>query len=144
MSTSAQFDLQTALYTLLHGDGALAILAPGGVHDHVDQDGLPLDTNGKKAAYIVIGEQTEIPDDSHDHAGRELTATIHAWSEYEGNKEAAGIISRITSILDRTTALAMGDDWQQVDCVFEFSTILREDTGRHGVARYRIILYEAD
>lgn len=144
MRASAHFDLQTALFALFTADTTLATLAPGGVHDHVDQDALPLDANGKKAAYIVVGDQTEIPDDTHDHAGRQLTATVHVWSEYEGNKETAGIISRITALLDRTTSLVVGTEWETVDCVFEFSTIMREDVGRHGVARYRFYLYEAD
>lgn len=141
---SAQFDLQVALYALLSADATLLALAPGGVHDHVDQDALPVDANGKKAAHVVIGDQTEIPDDTHDRTGRQLTVTFHVWSEYEGNKETAGIISRITGLLDHTTSLEVGDTWQTVQCVFEFSTIVREEGARHGVARFRFYLYEAD
>lgn len=133
---TALLDVQTALYQRLHGDATLLALATGGVYDEVPQS--------TPYPYIVIGEATEVPDDTLTERGKDTTVTIHVWSKAPGNKQTLQIIERLDELLDNQSLTVNG--WNAWRVQNEFVEVLRENTDgtlyRHGVPRYRITLTE--
>lgn len=125
--------LQQAIYSRLDGYSALSALVTA-VYDHVHQDAA--------FPYVVIGEFTAIPFDTHGETGSETTVTIHTWSEYRGKKETHEIQREVYKALHRH-ALAVSAV-ETVACEWEFSESFMDDDGlrRHGVQRFRIILDE--
>jgi hypothetical protein len=124
--------VQRAVYGVLTGDAALMGLVTG-VWDYVaETDAYP---------YIVIGEATEIPDNSHGAFGRQTTVTLHVWTRHRGHSEGLAIGARVTALLDHRP-LAI-EDLDHVVTRFEFSQTLTdpEPPGdiRHLVLRYRVI-----
>lgn len=126
--------LQTALYGKLHGDATLLALVTG-VYDDV-----PEDTN---YPYVVIGEFTEEPLNAMGKHGKEVTATLHVWSQYKGFAEAYDIANRIQVLLDEVALTVTG--YTHVSTQYEFGESIREPDGvtRHIPLRYRIWLEEA-
>lgn len=133
---TALLDVQSAVYQRLHGDASLLSLATGGVYDAVPQ--------GNPMPYVVIGEKSEVPDNTLTEIGKETTTTIHIWSNAEGDRQALQILERIDTLLDNQSLTVNGWDAWRVEN--EFSETLRETdqnrTIRHVVARYRITLTE--
>ena len=119
--------LHTALYGVLNG--ALT----GGAYDAVP---------GSAAyPYTVIGELTEVPDDSFSTEASEVTCTFHVWSAAGSGAEVDTIMAEIDGVLHREPPTVAGSHcWRAVR---EFSQVMRDqdpDTGdvlRHGVVRYR-------
>ncbi len=129
MSGSPAFELQKAVYARLNGDTTLVTTLGASVYDDTpDKSNYP---------YVVIGECTEVPNDTMGTTGRDMTLTIHAWSQKPGKKQVKDILSRIDQLLDRWTPTVVG--WNSVQMLFEFSESFRDEDGitRHGVARYR-------
>lgn len=124
--------LQQALYDTLYGS------IDGGVYDHVPP--------GAGYPYTVLGDTTEIPDDTHDGDGSEVTATLHTWSAAQGMEEVNQIGEAIDDLLHHDLlTIAGARNWSAER---EFSETLRDrdpDTGRilrHRVVRYRFRLEE--
>lgn len=125
--------LQTAVYARLIGDATLVALVQK-IGDNIpDEQAYP---------YIVIGEETEAPEDTMGRTGRNLTITLHVWSQYPGMKEVKEIMSRIDDLLDRWTPTVTG--WNATEMLHDFADTLRDPDGktRHGVVSYRIHAHE--
>lgn len=128
---SSMWALQVGIVTYLFGDSVLKELAPG------LYDGMVPEEEEPKLPYVLIGEMTENPDDRLTTVGREVTVTIHAFSNYRGAKEAKRIGDRITFLMDQRNFAV--DGWNVTSSRLDFSELLTEpDDIRHGVFRFRI------
>lgn len=121
--------IQAAISTVLSG----SVISGGSVvpvFDHTPR--------GQAYPYIVIGAATEVRFDTHDRAGKEVTSTIHVWSDQTGYKQALGIVESIDTLLDLTKPTVSG--WRTVSVLNEFTETLTSGDGklRHVVARYRM------
>lgn len=137
MSGSPQWLLQTAIYSRLTGDATLtALLASStAVYDDVP--------DGVAFPYLTIGQFTGAPRDTMGTTGRDVTVTVHAWSQYEGKKEAEQILSRVDEMLDRWQPTISG--WNPTVMLHEFGPEIMDDPDgitRHGVSRYRLHLHQ--
>lgn len=130
MSGSPSFPLQEAIYTRLSGDATLVTTLGAAVYDDVpDSAAFP---------YVTIGEITEGPNDTMGRTGRDLTVTVHMWSQYKGMKQVKQIQNRVDALLDRWAVTVSG--WSATHMVQEFFETFRDPDGqtRHGVSRYRV------
>jgi uncharacterized protein DUF3168 len=130
MSGSPAWALQQALYTRLSGDTALVTTLGADVYDHVpDAAAFP---------YVVIGNVTEGPRDTMGRTGRDLSVTIHVWSQYPGMKQVKEIQSRVDELLDRWAPTVTG--WSATQMQQEFFETFMDQDGitRHGVSRYGV------
>lgn len=124
--------IQRALYAALTGDATLGDLITG-VYDYVpEEDVYP---------YVVIGEATETPDNSHDRHGWQTVVTLHVWTQYRGHTQGLTIGNRVSEVLDHQPLTVAGFD--HVATRYEFAQTLTdpEPPGdiRHLVLRYRVI-----
>ncbi|MFH1806829.1 MAG: DUF3168 domain-containing protein [Pseudomonadota bacterium] len=121
----AMWAVQTAIYAALNG----VISCP--VYDNVQASAaLP---------YVVIGEDTQIPDDTKTNVGFDVTHTLHVWADgAAGRKTAKQILGQIYDVLHDGNLTSAGFDF--VNCRLEYSDTDRDedDAITHGVARYRI------
>jgi hypothetical protein len=124
--------VQAAYYARLTGDTELMDLISG-VFDFVPED--------RTYPYVVIGESTEVPDNSKDRLGRHTTQTLHVWSKYRGYSQGLTIAARITVLLDHQPLTIAG--MHHVVTRFEFQQTLTdpEPSGdiRHIPMRFRTI-----
>ncbi|HEX7090640.1 MAG TPA: DUF3168 domain-containing protein [Longimicrobiales bacterium] len=126
--------VQAAIYAALDGQ------IPGAVYDHVPP--------GTAMPYTVIGELTEVPADTHDRDGAELTATLHVWSAATGTREVNEILAAIDARLHHVQ-LPAAAGVRIVHTEREMTEIMRDEditTGRplrHAVVRYRLSVEEA-
>lgn len=130
MSGSPSWGLQQAMYTRLSGDTELTSTLGAQVYDHVpDSAAFP---------YVVIGDITEAPNDTMGKTGRDMTVTVHSWSQAKGFKQVMQIQDRVDDLLDRWSPTVSG--WSAVQMLQEFFETFRDPDGvtRHGVSRYRI------
>jgi hypothetical protein len=130
VSGSAQWGLQQAVYARLSGDATLTSTLGADVYDETPQDAA--------YPYVVIGEDTELPDDTMGVTGRSMTLVLHYWSQYPGAREVKQVHARVDALLDRWTPTVAG--WSLTETQFEFFEIVRDPDGitRHGIARYRV------
>ena len=134
MSGSPTWPLQQAIYSRLNGDTELVTTLGADVYDRVpDSAAFP---------YVVIGDVTEVANDTMGRTGRDLTVTVHAWSQYAGNKEILQIADRVDDLLDRWSPTVTG--WTAIQMLQEFFETFRDVDGttRHGVSRYRIHIHQ--
>jgi hypothetical protein len=129
MSVST-WNTQIMLYGVLAGDATLNTMVTA-VVEEVEQN--------QKFPYIILGEQTGTPDDILDVDGDQQTYTMHVW-----DKDAP--ISRIKKIMDRMKAILHNrrlsiQGVQTVNCIVEFSEVMRDVDTLHGVMRVRIISF---
>lgn len=129
MSGSPTWPLQQAIYTRLSGDTELVTTLGAAVYDFVP-DSAPF-------PYVTIGDVTEAPNDTMGRTGRDMTVTVHIWSQYAGNKQVMQIADRVDDLLDRWAVTVTG--WNATHMLQEFFETFRDPDGktRHGVARYR-------
>lgn len=133
MSGSPALPLQGAVNTRLSGDATLVTTLGAQVYDDVpDSAAFP---------YVALGEITEVPNDTMGKTGRDMTVTIHSWSQYPGMKQVKEIQNRVDVLLDRWLPTVTG--WNAVHMLQEFFETFRDPDGitRHGVSRYRIHLH---
>ena len=138
ISRNPEDDIQQAEWEVLTGDPELTALVTG-VWDEVPEDAA--------RPYVRIGDRLSIPDNDHGGFGREITETVHVWTEGRGNREGQRIVARVVALLDHQPAalnqrLATMDSPHRVISVrHEFGQQLRDPdpTVRHAVARFRII-----
>ncbi|MDX3235652.1 DUF3168 domain-containing protein [Streptomyces sp. ME03-5709C] len=128
---AAMLPVQAAVYARLTDDPELTDQISG-VYDYVPET----------AAYpfVVIGEETEIPDNRHRGFGRQTAVTLHVFSQYRGYRQVLQLGSLVTALLDHQPLTIEG--LNHVATRFEFSQTLTdpEPPGdiRHLVLRYRI------
>lgn len=97
MSGSALWVTQDAVYDLLAADSTLQTLLGGSVgspkvYDHVG-------TN-RTHPYAVLGDATELKDDTFSRSGKRVSFPVDVWSRYEGSKEVKQIADRIAIVLE--------------------------------------------
>lgn len=130
MSGAPHGPLQDAIYTRLSGDATLVTTLGAAVYDHVpDSAAFP---------YVTIGDVTEAPNDTMGRTGRDITVTVHIWSQVKGMIQVSNIQNRVDALLDRWAPTVTG--WTATQMLHEFFETFRDPDGktRHGVARYRI------
>lgn len=134
MSGSPQWALQQAIYTRLSGDATLTSTLGAQVYDHVPE--------GAAFPYVTIGEVTEGPNDTMGKTGRDITITLHHWSQAKGMKQVHQLHNRVDELLDRWAPTVAG--WETVEMLLEFYDTLRDPDGvtRHGVSRYRVYVHQ--
>jgi hypothetical protein len=130
MSGSPAWPIQEAVYSRLNGDATLVTTLGASVYDAVP-DGAPF-------PYVVIGDDTEAPNDTMGRTGRDTTLTIHTWSQAIGKQETKRIQDRVDELLDRWSPTVAG--WSASYMLNEFRESFMDPDGktRHGVSRYRI------
>ncbi len=135
MSGSPSQPLQAAVYTRLSGDSALTSTLRAAVYDDVPER--------TQFPYVTIGEFTEAQNDTMGTTARDLTITVHCWSQAPGMKEIQNVQNRVDQLLDRWTPTVTG--WTATEMLQEFFETFRDPDGRtrHGVARYRIHIHES-
>lgn len=85
---TALLEIQEAIYGLLSAN-----LSTAGVYDFVPEDA--------PYPFVTIGEATEIPRNTHDNFGREVTVTIHVWTKgMLGFSATLSIANEIQQLLD--------------------------------------------
>lgn len=126
----ASLGIQSAIFTKLSGDSTLMALVTG------VYDSLPANT---PYPYAVIGEDTEVAWNALTKIGREVTVTIHIFSQEAGMKQAKTIASRITSLIERQTLSASGIT--TVSSKLDLALFFTDPDGitRHGVVRFRFL-----
>lgn len=133
MPDSAMLPVQTAIYAALAADATLAALIDGVF------DAIPEET--KPGRYVVLGESTEIADDTFGAQGRDELLTIHTYvadtPSAEGWAQAKAINSRVVALLDGANLTVTGTTF--VLCQFETSQTLREGDWRHIATDFRIL-----
>ncbi|PKR57503.1 DUF3168 domain-containing protein [Thalassospira lohafexi] len=98
----------------------------------------------KPMPYVVIGDDTQLPDDTKTSLGFDMTITLHVWSDAkDGRREAKQLLGEIYDELHDANLTVTGFD--AVSCSFEFSETVpdRDDKITHGIARYRVVLDKA-
>jgi hypothetical protein len=127
-------ELQRAVYTRLTGFSALTALIVG-IYDDV-----PPDLDNGAFPFVTIGDDTDIPFNTHSSVGGEHTITIHVWSRYRGKSEVKNIQSQIYNALNRYALTVSGA--VTVNCEQEFATSFLDADGitRHGAQRMRVLL----
>lgn len=132
--STAKWEAQVALRAVLTGDDAhMALLAGDGVLDEPEQDA--------PFPYQTIDDISENFADTFSTGMRVLTATIHTWSRYKGNKEAIAIQASELKLLHRLTGAQLPlSSLYCVGCRCTYSDVQRDPDGltRHGVTRYEI------
>ena len=125
--------VQAAIYSKLSGDSTLETLLGGSgrVFDSVQESA--------QYPYVTIGDDTHGDWGSDTFDGREITATIHSWSQQMGRKEVQGIMKRIYDLLHNGSLTITGH--QLVLMRFDFGEILKDPDARthHGVQRFRLL-----
>ncbi len=94
--------------------------------------------------YVVVGDDTLVPDDTKTSLGFDATITLHVWSDAkDGRREAKQLLGQIyTALHDAELTI---EDHSAISCAFEFSETVpdRDDSITHGIARYRITFDQA-
>jgi hypothetical protein len=132
--SDALWAIQTALLEVLTDDETLSSKITG-VFDHVPE--------GQAFPYIVIGEATAVPDNTHSTFGTSATVTLHIWSAYDGFAEALDIKADVDRLVDHQLLPLEGH--RTVLCHLQQSVTLRDPDKdvRHVPVRYRIDTTEA-
>lgn len=134
--SSPSWELQDAAFDRLAADATLETLL--GAADRI------LDDAPEKQAYpyIIVGEDSELPNETMGTVGVEQTLVFHIWSQYKGSKQVKQIHARMKALLHRWQPTASG--WDTTQMLFEFFEIVRDPDGitRHGISRYRVYASE--
>lgn len=126
-------EIQNAIYNVLTGDLTLMGKITG-VFDYVP--------GGQAYPYVVIGDAKEFSVDTFSRCGREVTETIHVWSETQSFEEAISILWDINRLLDRANLSLTG--LVTVRCAYESAETLRDPDGvrRHVPVTFKILVEE--
>lgn len=125
-------DTIKAIYTALAADAGLTAIISTRLYDDVpDNTAYP---------YVAIGEVTENRSDTFANKGKELTATIHVWSQYRGMKQLTDILTRLDAVLDQK-AISF-TNWTLINIEREFGETIKMPDGitRQLVTRYRVMV----
>ena len=127
--------LQTAIYTALSGDSALAALITG-VHYFVPQDARQSDAG--IFPFIEISDSTNATLDTTGANGFLTEFTLEIWSRYKGAKETAQIMDEIYRIFHRQPIAVEG--YSTSTCSQTAANITRDADGitMHGVQKFEV------
>lgn len=90
MVQTAMFELQKGIFQNLISNPSLADKVTG-IFDSVEE--------GQAFPYVTISEPFMLPFETKQKFGEELSIVIHAWSTYNGKKEAVDILNLCLSSL---------------------------------------------
>lgn len=127
--------LQKAIYAALLNDNTLSGLV-NGVYDDVPE--------GSTYPYVVIGEETATNIGSKTLDGLEYTLVIHIWSQYRGRKEVKQIMERIYEVLHDQSISVTGASLVNLRQEFETSLVEGDGITRHGVMRFRAVVFDTN
>lgn len=137
--------IQKAIVMRLRADGTLASLLASikavtpSTPAVVDQP-----AEGQAKPYVRVGDHLSIPDNDHTSKGREVTETLHIWTQARSNKPGQDIADAITASLDHQvaamSALLEADGHRCVSIRQEFDQALEDPDPqiRHHVLRFRV------
>lgn len=137
--------IQKAIVARLRADTTLAsLLAPivkvtPATPAVVDQP-----AEGQAKPYVRVGDHLSIPDNDHTSKGREVTETLHVWTQARSSAPGQAIADAITASLDHQvaamSALLAADGHKCVTIRQEFDQALEDPDPqiRHHVLRFRI------
>lgn len=131
--------VQAAFLAILGGDTTMTALL-GGAGRILDDV-----VEGQPYPYVVLGDHLSIPDGSHSGFGRQVTETLHVWTQKKGNKSGQDILARIDALLNnkpaRMTEALTPLGHRCVTIRNEFDQALRDPDPklRHHVVRFRVI-----
>jgi hypothetical protein len=128
------WELQKAIFNQLSGSIVGLDSANISVFDDVPEN--------TSYPYVVIGEETATNNGSKDLDGLEYTLTVHVWSNYRGRREIKEIMQSVYENLHDTAISVTGASL--VNVRQEFNTTLAENDGitRHGVMRFRAVVFD--
>lgn len=126
----ASVALQPMVYSTLAHDRMLTMMVKRQVFDGEAGANATL-------PYVVMGEIEEQPADLLTQLGRQVSLTIHVFSNYKGNKEASAIAGRIIQLLNQT-ALPVGPNWYIALAQFKSCQVVPDP----GEARHYVIRME--
>lgn len=120
--------IQKAIFAALDGAGIATF-------DEIPED------EGTETPYVVIGETTEQPDDTHEEDGSSETVLLHIWSRDTGSDEVKAMMSEVDDLLHHAVLTLTGG--ATVFLTRLFAEVLKEEleageTWRHGLLRYRV------
>lgn len=128
-------NLQKAIFTALNSDSTLGSLVTG-VYDCIpDNTAFP---------YVVIGEETGTNNGTVTLDGLEYTVTIHVWSDYKGSYETKNIMARIYNLLHNQSIAVTGASLVNIRQEFEQIVIDSDGVTRHGIMRFRAVVFDSD
>lgn len=130
--SSANLELQKAVYTALKGDAAVVTLLGGNkFFDHVPP--------ASAFPYVTFGRTTVYDWSTDSDVGSEHLFTIHVWSRAGGKSQTLGIMSEIERIM--TSVPLQIEGHRLINLRLEFSEALNDDDrdGYHGLLRYRTV-----
>lgn len=128
--------VQKAIVARLKGSADFVAAAGGRAYD-----GPP---EGAVYPYVVVGDHLSTPDHDHTSQGRQITETIHVWTQARSNASGQAIADIVTRLLDHQevalSALLAADGHRCVTIRQEFDQALRDPDSqlRHHVVRFRI------
>lgn len=127
MVQTAMFELQKGIFQNLTSNPSLTAKVTG-VFDSVNE--------GQEFPYVTISEPIMLPFETKQKFGEELSIVIHAWSTYNGKKEAVDILNLCLSSLS-TRMILDGFKVQKVK-VDEIRVFDDADPRiRHGILRMK-------
>lgn len=83
------YNFQSKVYELLSTNAEIDCK----IYDYVPED--------KPLPYIVIGDDKAIPWNTKTSKGKEITTTIHVWSDTRGNLQVKKLLGLIEKTLDK-------------------------------------------
>lgn len=137
--------IQRAIVARLRADTTLvSLLAPIKAVSPATPAVVDQPPEGQVKPYVRIGDHLSIPDNDHTSKGREVTETIHVWTQARSNAPGQAIADAITASLDHQVAalsdLLAADNHKCVTIRQEFDQALEDPDPqiRHHVLRFRI------
>lgn len=138
VSNNPAWAVQVAIVAILKGSSSLTTALGGKANVF---DGPP---ETATYPYVAVGDHLSIPDNAHGTYGRDITETVHVWTQTRTMKEGQGIANIVTALLDHrvtevTAALALSGH-RCVSIRQEFDQALRDPDPqlRHHVVRFRL------
>lgn len=125
--------VQMGVYAALTQDATLMAMVTG-IFDHVpDNSPFP---------YVAVGDLTEGQFETFARDGKDLTVTLHVWSQYQGFRQAHLVFNRIVEVLDNQPLELTG--FTLVSIRHENTQTFTDADGitRHLVGRFRVVVEE--
>lgn len=126
--------VQTAIYQALISDAPLMAMLPNGTDSVIEEP----DQN-QAAPYITLGEQTGTPDDLLIETGGQQTNTLHVWDHDAPVSRIKAVMDRAIQVLHNARLTIVGT--QLVQCIVEYTEVMRDQESRHGVIRVRVVTF---
>jgi len=134
MAAESMWDVQAAVFTKLTGtSGLTSLLAAGAasVLDHVPA--------GTAFPYVVLGESSAQPFATQGGESRDVSVTIHTYSQGAGMKQAKQIMAAIHGALHRADFTVSNQKLILCRATTSQTELLADGMTRHGVQTFRLV-----